>query len=96
MDDFRQFLVRNVVDGFPSVFQFLEGLDGGLGHVLMRFRRAADQREILPTGDPLVPVLVVEADAKKMGSSLLFLVHRSCKLFQDAGLSSGFSSHAEQ
>ena len=56
-----------LLERLAPLLQVLAEADRGLLHLLVRFRRAADQNHLLGAGDPLVAVLAVEPDADDTG-----------------------------
>jgi hypothetical protein len=65
---------------FAARFELFVDLDGFLRHVVMRFLRAADEREVRPRGDTLVAV-GIQADAEDGGDAfLLFGVGHEVRL----------------
>ena len=100
MQDFREFLRLHLVKVLLAGLQFLEGLHDGLGHSAMRFGGPADDSELLAGGDPLVAVVVVEAEPQQggslgrfpWGSVSLLLWNHAVTVSGLAGVSSGFSA----
>lgn len=63
MDNLGEFTPINILQTLIAAFQFLEGLYHGLSHAAVGFLRTADEHELFALGDPLVAVLIIQANA---------------------------------
>lgn len=50
---------------FIAAFEFLEGLDGGLGHAFVGLGGAADEDKFIAGGEAFVAVGVIEPDTEQ-------------------------------
>ena len=66
MGDVVELLVADLFELFAARLEFFVDLDGLLGHHLVGFLRAADEREIRAGRQPLVAV-GIKADAEQQG-----------------------------
>ncbi len=64
-DHVADFRGRAVFETFALLLELLVHLDRGFLHDRMRLLRAADEHEVFAASDPLVTILVVEADAEE-------------------------------
>ena len=74
--DIAEFVDGDVVEAFSAAVEMLVDFDGCLLHDGVSFLAAAEQDEILATGEPGVPVVVIKSQPQQSGG-LGFLVGRS-------------------
>ena len=65
LDDVGQLDGADLAQVLSALLELLEGLDDRLRHALVGLGRAPEYRELLSRGDPLVTVVVVEAEPEK-------------------------------
>ena len=81
MGDVVEFIVTDVFELLAAGLEFFVDLDGFLGHHLVRFRRAADEREIRPGRQPFVTVgIKTDAEHYCLAFFLLGRVRHEFKL----------------
>jgi|GEM_PF-3776278 len=64
MQNFRQLVRFDVMQLFPALFQLFKCFYDRLGHSAVGLRRPAHNCELFACGNPLVAILIVEADAQ--------------------------------
>lgn len=98
MDDLGEFLRFYFMQGFASGFKFLESFYDGLGHALVGLSGASDDGKLLTGSKAFMAVGVVESEADEAGfrgGGFPRFTHART-VAGSAGVSSGFSSRAEQ
>lgn len=98
-DNFPELARVDGLERLGASLQLFEGFEHRLRHHLVRFLRAADEREFLPGRDALVSILVVKADPEDAtdpgalgGTRALWLFAHAVTVGGIAGVSSGFSA----
>ena len=65
VQDIREFSRFDLLQLFSALLQLFECLHDGLCHAPVSFLGSADDGELITSGDALVTVLIVEADAQE-------------------------------